>query len=107
MNTALRATPQAMNIGRMEPLFPLGSVCATPGALETLAKTKQTPLHVLSRHVTGDWLEMAADDITANTAALREGGRIFSAYTINGGARLYVITEEDRSRTTLLLADEY
>lgn len=107
MNTALRATPQAMSIGRMEPLFPLGNVCATPGALDAIEKAKQSPMHFLSRHVTGDWLEMAADDITANTNALREGGRIFSAYTINGDARLYAITEEDRSRTTLLLADEY
>jgi hypothetical protein len=107
MNTALRATPKAMNIGRMEPLFPLGNVCATPGALEAIEKGKQAPMHFLSRHVTGDWLEMTADDIQANTDALREGGRIFSAYTINGGARLYVITEEDRSTTTLLMADEY
>ena len=107
MTAALHATNQAMSISRMEPLFPLGKVRATPGALEATEKAKQSPAHFLDRHVTGDWLEMTADDIKANTDALREGGRIFSTYTINGGARLYVITEADRSTTTLLLSDEY
>lgn len=107
MHTPMRETPPATPIGQMAPLFPLGRVCATPGALQAIDAAKQSPLYFVSRHVSGDWLEMAADDIEANTAALRSDARVFSAYTLNGGERLYVITEADRSRTTLLLASEY
>ena len=94
--------PQRANpLDPMAPLFELGAVCGTPAALAAIAQANQTPTDFLARHVGADWIEMDPEDISANTDALREGGRIFSAYTIHGGAKLYVITEADRSRTTL------
>lgn len=92
--------------------FPLGTVVATPGALalfETLTEQKvkgATPVDLLARHVRGDWSEMNAEDRRANEDALKDGSRVFSAYSFNG-AKFWVITEADRSATTILLPDEY
>lgn len=107
MSTATRETTQTESIGHMAPLFPLGTISATPCALETIRRAGSTPVDFILRHVRGEWLEMSPDDIEANTGALRDGGRILSAYTVGGGERLFVITEADRSTTTLLLSDEY
>ena len=89
------------------PVFQLGVVVATPGALEVLAKTGTQPWTLLSRHVSGDFgSELDAEDVQANHYAIREGERVLSLYTV-GGVRLYVITEADRSSSTILRADEY
>ena len=89
------------------PLFTLGQACATPGALDALEKNQQDPARFLARHVTGDWLEMCAQDQQTNSEALIHGARVFSAYAMNDGKKLWVITESDRSVTTLLLPSEY
>jgi hypothetical protein len=89
------------------PRFPLGQVVATPGALAALIETGQSPLHFLARHSTGDWGELDPQDWQANEEALQAGGRLFSAYTLATGQRLWLITESDRSYTTLLRPDEY
>lgn len=88
------------------PLFPLGQVVATPGALEYCAKNDISPLTLIGRHHRGDWGDLSDDDREANENALFAGGRLLSAYRV-GNEKLYCITEWDRSATTLLLAREY
>ena len=89
------------------PVFQLGIVVATPGALEALAKSGTSPWSLLSRHVSGDFgPELDAEDVRANLEAIRDGERILSVYTV-AGERLYVITEADRSSSTILRVDEY
>ncbi len=88
-------------------LFELGQIVATPGALRALQEAEQSPTAFLDRHVTGDWGELGDEDKQANERALREDLRILSAYTTSAGVALWVITEADRSATTLLLPHEY
>jgi len=88
-------------------LFPLGAVVATPGALEALHRTGDTPAAFLRRHVSGDWGELDAHDCGENERALAGGFRLLSAYTLSDGTRIWVITEADRSSTCLLLPEEY
>jgi hypothetical protein len=90
-----------------KPLFALGQVVATPGALEALEQAQQTPQEFLTRHVQGDWEALNIHDQQANQQAAKEGDRVMSVYTTKIGTRLYVITEWDRSVTTLLLPQEY
>src|SRR5215212_3453431 len=82
--------------------FRLGRLLATPAALETLASAGLTPAHLLARHRAGDWGDLGAADARANDAALAGGGRLFSAYETAAG-RVWVISEWDRSATTVLL----
>ena len=86
--------------------LPLGRVLATPGALEVLGKGGEHLFGYLARHATGDWGDLCAFDRRQNEAALREGSRVFSSYDAPAG-RLWVITEADRSATTILLPEEY
>jgi hypothetical protein len=89
------------------PLFHLGQVVATPGAVEALTEAGQTPWEFLARHVQGDWGDVSEGDRQANDEALKDGSRLLSAYQTKTGTRLWVITEADRSSTCLLLPDEY
>jgi hypothetical protein len=86
--------------------LPLGRVVATPGALNLLGKSGGHPFYYLVRHATGDWGELCAFDRRQNQIALREGLRIFSSYETSAG-RVWIITEADRSITTILLPEEY
>ena len=88
-------------------LFPLGDLVATPGALAALHRTHCGVWTYLSRHITGDWGELDAHDRAENELSLREGFRLLSAYGLPDGTRIWIITEADRSATTLLLPDEY
>ena len=90
-----------------KPLFDLGQLVATPGALATLEKSGQSPMDFLSRHVTGDWGELSEDDRKENQFSLDNGFRLLSSYKTNAGDRVWVITESTRSHTTLLLPEEY
>jgi len=90
-----------------QPLFPLGQVVATPGALKALAEAGQQPGEFLDQHVIGDWGNLETDDKAENESSLKEGFRILSAYTLSTGKKVWVITEADRSATTLLLPEEY
>jgi hypothetical protein len=86
-------------------LFSLGRVVATPGAL---AAIPQSEIHsALTRHVTGDWGDLDPDDWNENLRSLDAGYRLFSVYFTNDGTKFYVITEWDRSLTTVLLPSEY
>ncbi|MCU0960416.1 MAG: hypothetical protein MUF48_09950 [Pirellulaceae bacterium] len=94
------------------PHFSLGRVLATPGALETIQESGQSPLDFLSRHARGDWGCISPDDRCLNDRAVSAGGRIFSAYETRTGARLWVITEAEddaghRACTTILLPQDY
>ncbi len=90
-----------------EPLFPLGQVVATPGALESLTQAGQDGAQLLSRHVTGDYGDIPAEDRQENELSVEKGFRIMSVYTLSTGEKVWIITEADRSSTTLLLPDEY
>ncbi len=92
---------------RKGPLFSLGQVVATPGALEVLAEARQTPLEFLARHVTGDWGTLDEEDRRENDLSVEKGYRILSAYILSTGVKIWIITEADRSVTTFLLPSEY
>lgn len=96
-------TPRSQGQGRI----PLGQVVATPGALRALEEAGEDALRLLARHATGDWGDLDAEDHQANNRALRVGERLLSAYALRDGARVWVITESDRSSTALLLPEEY
>ncbi len=87
-------------------LFPLGRTVQTPFARDELHRLNYSPLNLLRRHMSGDWSEMATEDQQSNRDAIGEGSRIFSAYTIQD-TKFWVITEADRSATTILLPSEY
>lgn len=89
------------------PRFKLGQTVTTPGALEVLAVSGQNAAEFLSRHVKGDWGDLSDDDCEANEVALADGDRLLSAYHTKNGTKIWVITEADRSATTILLPDEY
>jgi hypothetical protein len=86
--------------------FELGQCVITRAAHAYAEKRGLVPLLLLQRHARGDWGDLDAHDRQLNEIALRESGRIFSAYDY-GGERWYVITEWDRSVTTILLASDY
>ena len=90
-----------------KPLFNLGQVVATPGALAALEEAGQSPIEFLQRHQTGDWSEMVREDQEENQRAVEQGFRVFSSYKLSTGKKLWVITEWNRSVTTLLLPEEY
>lgn len=85
--------------------FSLGQVVITSGALDTLDSC--TPELSLIRHVNGDWGEMDVEDKQSNNDALKHGGRLLSVYRDLNKTKFYVITEADRSVTTILLPSEY
>jgi hypothetical protein len=87
--------------------FNLGQVVATPGALEVLAESAQEPAFFLDRHIQGDWGDVDTHDWQANEDALVHGDQLLSAYRTLKGKKLWIITEADRSATTILLPDEY
>ncbi len=88
-------------------LFELGQLVATPGALDALEEAGQTPREFLRRHQSGDWGEVCDADKRENELSLTHGFRIFSAYRTTSNTRLWIITEADRSATTILLPSEY
>jgi hypothetical protein len=102
-----QAAALALYEQQRRPLFTLGTVLITPGALDMLEALKLAPLPFVLRHVAGDWGELCDEDKQANAAALTYGSRVLSAYDIPPNHRLWIITEADRSSTTLLLPEEY
>ena len=93
--------------------FRLGKVVATPGALAALAAAGQEPLHFLQLHASGAWGDINREDREANERAIAheddpdERDRVLSRYFTRAGERLWVVTEWDRSVTTILLPREY
>jgi len=91
---------------QVKPLFALGQTLTTPGAIVVMQGMGITPNSILSRHQCGDWGDMDPDDKSANDSALNTETRIFSAYKFDT-VLLWIITEADRSATTILLPEEY
>lgn len=91
----------------MQPKFSLGRLVATPGALTALEQAGQTPHEFLSRHVQGDWGDLDEHDRNENAFSLDKCLRILSAYHLKDGTKIWIITEADRSATTILLPEEY
>lgn len=90
-----------------EQKFDLGKTVATPGAIAAMEKAKENPGKFLSRHASGDWGEMCDEDKKLNDESVTGGDRLMSAYLLADGTKVWVITEWDRSVTTILLPDEY
>lgn len=88
-----------------EEKFPLGRVVSTQGALASIPAEEIQ--NALIRHHQGDWGDLCEDDRSENERSLREGFRLFSVYQTKAGVKFYIITEHDRSATTVLLPDEY
>ena len=85
--------------------FSTGEVRATTAALANVSKEKL--IRLVNRHIRGDWGDTCMTDQKANERAIRDGDRILSWYQISGKLRVLIITEADRSATTIMLADEY
>ena len=83
------------------PLFDLGQVVGTPGAVQALQEAGQDPARLLVRHVTGDWGDVCEEDRSENELSVQQGFRILSVYKLRTGIKVWVITEADRSATTL------
>jgi hypothetical protein len=88
-------------------LFPLGRIYLTPGASKELESANQEPFEFLSKHQTGDWGIVGKEDSQENDFSVKNGFRILSAYKTNKNVKLWIITEADRSCSTILLPEEY
>jgi hypothetical protein len=87
--------------------FALGQTYITPGAEEALQIAGQTAIEFLRRHMSCDFGELSAEDQKENELALKQGFRLLSNYRTGKGQQLWIITEADRSATTVLLPSEY
>ena len=92
-------------MGVNEPRFPLGQLVITRNAAERL--TDDDVQSALRRHAVGDWGELDKEDRQENDRSLAEGDRILSAYVAQESTRFWIITEADRSVTTILLPEDY
>lgn len=85
--------------------FALGRLVATPNALGSL--TQEVILASLARHVRGDWGDVDEEDRRSNDRDLEVGGRLLSVYHDENGLKFWIITEADRSSTTVLMPEDY
>lgn len=90
-----------------QPLFSLGHVMATPGAMALLQGDTDLAGLLITRHLLGDWGNVDSEDWATNNQAIKMGNRIVSSYVLHGAGTVWLITEADRSTTTLLLPSEY
>ena len=91
-------------------LFSLGQIVSTPAALEAIKEAGEYPETYLQRHVSGDWGDLEQDDKAMNNNAVTDKenpDRVFSAYAMGNGTKIWIITEWDRSATTILLLSDY
>lgn len=94
-----------MNFVIVTPKFVLGHIVATPNALNQIPKEEIEK--ALVRHASGDWGNLDPEDLQTNERALKHGGRLFSEYHSSQNVKFWIITECDRSATTILLPEEY
>jgi hypothetical protein len=90
----------------MNPMFPLGRIRITNGALEALGQSNISADSIIQRHVLGDWGDISDEEKQSNDLAVEMGGRISSTYSLPDGTRVWVYTEGDRRETTILLPDD-
>ena len=86
-------------------LFPLGNIYQTPGVMEAIPP--EDVAQALARHQSGDWGDLGEADKQENELSVEQGFRILSAYTTSAGDTIWILTEADRSATTILLPEEY
>ena len=89
------------------PRFPIGRPVITPAAQAVLDEAGISGVLMLARHIHGDWGDLSVEDQTANELALLNGRRLLSSYDLPGGGKVWIITEADRSVTTILLPEDY
>lgn len=95
-------------VGERKQLFPLGQVVATPDALAALEEADESATPLLQRHQHGDWGNLCDEDRQLNDEAVKDGSRILSSYVLEAtGQKFWIITEADRSSTTILLPENY
>jgi hypothetical protein len=87
--------------------FSLGRVVATPGALAALEEARESSLGFLMRHESGDWGDVCESDRQENEFSLDKMLRLFSVYHLRDGTKIWIITEADRTVTTVLLPEDY
>jgi hypothetical protein len=93
------------DVNSHKPRFPLGQTVMTRGVAERVSLAE---IHAaLRRHQCGDWGQVCTEDCNANEQAIKNGFRLLSAYSSQEGVKFWIITESDRSVTTVLLPDEY
>ena len=97
------STNQATSVTR----FALGQTYITPGAEEALQIAGQTEIEFLRRHMSAEWGEVSEVERRENDLSIKAGDRLLSAYATAKGQTIWIITEADRSATTLLLPSEY
>jgi hypothetical protein len=89
------------------PLFSLGMVVATPGAIAAAAAANDVLMRYVARHVIGEWGDLLPEDVRANAHALKDGSRVLSAYHLRDGTKIWIWTEADRASTCIMLPEEY
>jgi hypothetical protein len=89
------------------PRFGLGRIFATPAALGVIADARVSIIDLLTRHIRGDFGDLSESDRQQNELSIEAGLRILSSYALSSGQIVWVITEWDRSATTLLLPGDY
>ena len=85
--------------------FPFGQLVSTANALDRVSAEDMKA--ALDRHGMGDWGDLTPEDRRTNDDALNEGSRLLSSYKSSGGETFWIITEWDRSATTILLPEDY
>jgi hypothetical protein len=85
----------------------MGQIVATRGALAAMAEAQESAIPFLARHAAGDWGDLDEHDRLENERSLEDECRLLSAYHLTDGTKIWVITEADRSSTTILLPEEY
>jgi hypothetical protein len=96
---------QPAHADELTPKFVFGRIVSTPNALDQIPNDEM--LNALSRHLQGDWGSLDPEDLNANERALKHGGRLFSSYRSIQNVKFWIITEADRSATTILLPEDY
>ncbi len=89
-----------------EPLFPEGTVRVTPEALDAIHEAKEEMDDLLTRHITGDWGDVSKEESELNNLAIAEGQEILSAYYLPTGIEVWIVTDAERTFTTLQLPDD-
>lgn len=106
-----RLNPSQGSLPAVQPghLFPTGALVMTHGVHELSEQGRINPATYFERHIRGDWGELCDEEKVSNQFALAAGERLFSSYDLNLDDQqlLWIITEADRSSTTLLLPSEY
>lgn len=106
MSHSQATAPIANQASQSAPLFSMGQVVAAPAVADHFAVHGINPMDYLTRHACGDWGDVPPEDAAANQVSIERGTRILSSYKV-ASATVWVITEADRSSTTLLFPSEY